>query len=63
MSRNGGVPGWLRGSYEKFGLDPNEENSSAGSQNRSKWVCPRCGTTNWSDNYKCKSCGNINPYS
>lgn len=53
----GEVPKYLR---DRYGISDNVGVSS--SESSKKWVCPRCGTTNWMSNYKCSRCGNLNPY-
>ncbi len=62
--RYGGMPNYMK---ERLGCDNYDSlgTSSGPSKPRSgkKWVCPRCGTTNYWESDCCHNCGNLNPYS
>lgn len=60
--RNGDVPTYLD---RVFGISELDAEIDAARKRHEKsgpkWVCPRCGTTNYYDSENCSRCGNMNP--
>lgn len=57
-SGRGNVPDYLKNSYEKFGLDPDDEGENHISSNRTKMYCTQCRKI-YNGGYKCIKCDNI----
>lgn len=56
-SSKGGVPDYLRDSYKKFGLDPDNEGCSPTPNNRKKMYCTRCRRI-YNGGVMCRECSN-----
>lgn len=57
-SSKGGVPSYLRESYEKYGFDPDNEGGSAKPNNGKKMYCTRCRRI-YNGGVNCRECRNI----
>ncbi len=59
-SKKGGVPGYLRKDYEKFGLDPDEEEYDVAStpNHGKKMYCTMCRKI-YNGGIKCTKCDNL----
>ncbi len=57
-SNRGNVPDYMRKSYEKFGLDPDDEGSKPVSNNGIKMYCTQCRKI-YNGGYMCTKCNNI----
>lgn len=54
----GGVPGYLKGDYEKEGLDPENEGGFSAANAGQKMYCTQCRKI-YIGGYKCRDCNNI----
>lgn len=54
----GGVPDYLKNSYEKFGINPDDESRNQIPNNGIKMYCTQCRKI-YNGGYKCTKCDNI----
>ena len=57
-SSKGGVPSYLRKSYERYGLDPDNEGGSPTPNHGTKMYCTMCRKI-YDGGYLCTKCNNI----